>query len=337
MKIQANYSLKNINTFGLESIAQHFVEVSSVEELVKGISWAKENSFEILILGGGSNVLLPKSFEGLVIAIRIEGISVINETDCEWVIKVGAGENWHKFVMHCISKGWGGLENLSLIPGTVGASPMQNIGAYGVEIKDVFESLTALNIKTLKLETFDAESCEFGYRASVFKKRLKDQYIITEVSFKLSKDHKVNTSYGIIEETLMANGITTPTISDVSKAVIQIRQSKLPDPQEIGNAGSFFKNPVIPKEHYEKLSKDYSEIPGYQLVDWVKVPAAWLIQETGWKGKTFGEIGVHGEQPLVLVNYGEGQANEIIQLSQKIQASVLEKFGIQLETEVNFI
>ena len=292
----------------------------------------------ILILGGGSNLLFTKDFEGLVLHNAIKGMEVLNKNSTHSYIEAGAGEIWHELVLYAIDQNLGGLENLSLIPGTVGASPMQNIGAYGVEIKDVFHSLKALNIETLDERIFYHEDCEFGYRESVFKKALKGQYVILAVTFKLSKQPTVNISYGAIEETLKTMNIEQPNIKDVSDAVCAIRRSKLPDPAKIGNAGSFFKNPEITVSHFEILKTAYPLLPSYPTsLGYIKVPAGWLIEQCGWKGKTIDNYGVHPQQALVLVNYGNAKGNDIYQLSEKIKESVLGKFKITLETEVNII
>jgi UDP-N-acetylmuramate dehydrogenase len=337
MNIQENISLKPFNTFSLDKKARFFTSVNSREQLIEALIWSKNMGLEVFILGGGSNILLTKDINSLVIKIEISGIEVIKEdSDFIWV-KVGAGENWHNFVLHAIENNWAGIENLSLIPGTVGASPMQNIGAYGVEIKDVFHSLKALKRATLEQHEFDATACKFGYRESVFKNDLKGQFIITSVTFKLKKKPDFKLDYGAIKEVLAEDQKSTLSLRTVSNAVIKIRRSKLPDPKEIGNAGSFFKNPTISKEAWLKLKKAYPNIPGYELPEGIKVPAAWLIEQTGWKGKRFGEIGVHQNQPLVLVNFGTGDGNEIKLLSEKIQNSVAENFGIKLLPEVNYI
>jgi UDP-N-acetylmuramate dehydrogenase len=282
-------------------------------------------------------MLLTKDFEGLVIKLEIKGVHLVHENEDQLLVEVGAGEVWHDLVLHCIQQDWAGLENLSLIPGTVGASPMQNIGAYGVEIKDVFHSLTALHRDTFTVKTFDAAECKFGYRESVFKNELKDQYVITSVTFSLSKTPHFRLDYGAIQDVLLEKGVQQPTLKAVSDAVIHIRESKLPNPKEIGNAGSFFKNPSIPSTQYETLKAQYPSLPGYPSTEGVKVPAGWLIEQAGWKGKRFGEVGVHAKQALVLVNYGAGTGEEIKSLSEQIQASILEKFGIALLAEVNFI
>lgn len=336
--IQQNVQLKPYNTFGLEATARYFVEVSSVEELKKILQNTDYQHLPKLILGGGSNMLLTKDFEGLVIKINIGGIEKVSEDAEQVILKVGAGVVWHQFVMHCVEQNLGGVENLSLIPGTVGAAPMQNIGAYGVEIKEVFVELEALNLETFEIETFDLKTCRFGYRESIFKHEAKGKYIIVSVSFHLQKHPKFNVSYGAINDTLAEMGVTELSIKAISDAVIHIRQSKLPNPAEIGNAGSFFKNPEIAKTQFEALKEKFPNVPSYPVNETtVKVPAGWLIEQAGWKGQRFGNVGVHTKQALVLVNYGGGKGLEIKELSEKIQASVSEKFGINLHAEVNFI
>ncbi|GAB2501520.1 MAG: UDP-N-acetylmuramate dehydrogenase [Cytophagales bacterium] len=337
MKIIENHSLKAFNTFGIDKKSRFFTQAGDLDSLKKSLLWAREKGLQVLILGGGSNVLLTQDFPGLVIKIELKGIQVIQETSDEIWVEVGAGENWHDWVLYALKHNWAGIENLSLIPGTVGASPMQNIGAYGVEIKEVFESLNALDRESLDIVSFDSEACQFGYRESIFKHELKDRYVITSVVFRLQKEPKINVEYGAIQETLKKNGVKDLTIQAVSDAVVEIRRSKLPDPREIGNAGSFFKNPTISHEQFKSLKTDFPSIPGYPVDSGVKVPAGWLIEQAGWKGKKFGEVGVHAKQALVLVNYGNGDGKAIQELAQKIQDSVLEKFGIQLSPEVNFI
>ncbi|WP_317048727.1 UDP-N-acetylmuramate dehydrogenase [Reichenbachiella versicolor] len=329
-------SLQPYNTFGLDVKANYFLEFTSLEELKFGLNWSKDNSVENFILGGGSNILLTTDLDFLVMKNSLSGIGQIKEDKEHVWVKAQGGEIWHDFVMYCIDQGWGGIENLSLIPGSVGAAPMQNIGAYGVEIKDVFDSLEALNIETEQTEVFEAKACQFGYRESVFKRALKGKYVITSMTLKLSKQPRISVSYGAIEEVLKSHDITEPTIKDVSNAVIEIRQSKLPDPTKIGNSGSFFKNPVIPENQFEQLKIKHPNIPSYsQSSGDVKVPAGWLIDQAGWKGYRRGDIGVHDKQALVLVNHGGGNGSEIRQLSEDIKASIKEQFGITLETEVN--
>lgn len=336
--ILKNTSLKPYNTFGLEANAKLFVEINSTNELLYLLDSDEFKENKILILGGGSNVLLTQDFDGLVIKNNIKGIELIEETEDEVTIRVGSGEVWHAFVLYCVDKNYGGIENLSLIPGTVGAAPMQNIGAYGVEIKDVFVDLEAIDRNTQEIKKFDNKTCAFGYRESVFKNINKDQYFITHVTFRLNKKPKLNLDYGAIKDTLKELEVTEPSISDVSKAVIKIRQSKLPDPAEIGNSGSFFKNPIISRSEFEILRAKYPQLPSYPVDETsVKVPAGWLIEQAGWKGKTLGEIGVHKNQALVLVNYGNGKGADIQALSKEIQVSILEKYGINLHAEVNII
>jgi UDP-N-acetylmuramate dehydrogenase len=337
LNLQKNISLKSYNTFGIDALAKNFIEVTSLPELVKVIKQDKN----LFILGGGSNILLTKSISKTVVHLNFKGIELLNDVSDEnsVLVKAQAGENWHEFVLWCIEHDFGGLENLSLIPGNVGTSPMQNIGAYGTEIKDTFHSLEALEIATGKIKTFDKEACNFGYRESVFKNIYKDKFIILNVTFKLSKNiHQLNTSYGAIQEELTKNNITEPSIKDVSDAVITIRESKLPDPKEIGNSGSFFKNPVISKEAFDLLQQKYPSIPHYIVSDdAIKVPAGWLVEQCGFKGKRFGDAGVHKNQALVLVNYDNATGKEIYDLAQRILQAVYEKFQIQLEIEVNII
>lgn len=335
MNIQENISLKEYNTFGIDVNAKRFVSITSVYQLQQLIKEEKD----IFLISGGSNMLLTKDIETLVVHINFKGISIDQQNHNDVYITVNAGENWHEFVLWCVSLNYGGLENLSLIPGNVGTCPIQNIGAYGVEVKDTITKVEAIEIKTGKLVSFSTEECQFGYRNSIFKNKAKGKYILTSVSFKLTKNnHKLNTSYGAIESELSSKGITNPTIKDISDAVITIRQSKLPDPKEIGNSGSFFKNPVISKEHFEKLQKNYPSIPSYVISDTeIKVPAGWLIEQSGFKGKRFGNFGVHEKQALVLVNYGDASGKEIYELAQKIQHTIKGTFDINLEIEVNII
>jgi UDP-N-acetylmuramate dehydrogenase len=335
MNIIQNQSLKNYNTFGIDTNAQQFVSVNSISELKDILSKNKE----IFILGGGSNMLLTQDISKLVVHINLKGREIVEENDDFAIVKARAGENWHEFVLWCIDQNFGGIENLSLIPGNVGTTPIQNIGAYGVEIKDTMFSCEALNKKTLAIEMFTNAQCKFEYRESVFKNELKDQYIITSVSFKLSKrNHNVSTTYGAIETELVQQNIKNPTLKDVSNAVIAIRKSKLPDPKELGNSGSFFKNPIVSNEIYEKAKALHPEMPHYVVSEThVKVPAGWLIEQAGFKGKRFGDAGVHKNQALVLVNYGTATGAEIVALSKNIQQTILEQFGIAIEAEVNII
>jgi len=333
--IQTNINLKEYNTFGISVKAEMFAVFSSTEELKQILSF--RNNKKLLVLGGGSNLLLTKDFDGLVIKNEIKRFEVIEETASEVIVESGAGENWHEFVLNCIDKGFGGIENLSLIPGSVGASPMQNIGAYGVEIKDVFESLSAYHIASGEIHYFDKKKCEFGYRESIFKNKVKGEYIILTVTFRLTKNPTINSSYGAINEQLKVMGIENPTIQELSAAVIAIRQSKLPDPKIIGNAGSFFKNPTVEIALLEQIQKNYPDIPNYPAVNGKKLAAGWLIEKAGWKGRTFDNYGVHKLQALVLVNYGNCTGQEIFDLSSQIIQDVFEKFGVLLEREVNIL
>lgn len=332
---QKNIDLKNFTTFGISAFAEEFAVFSTVEELIRLLDETKK---PLTILGGGSNLLLTKNIDGVVLKNEILGIEVTEDHTDFVILKVGGGVVWHDLVMHTIDKQYYGLENLSLIPGSVGASPMQNIGAYGVEIKDCFLKLEALHISDKKIETFTKEQCEFGYRESVFKRKYKGQYIITNVYFKLSKIQTLNTSYGAIDAELNTKGISIPSIKDVSDAVIAIRKSKLPNPSELGNAGSFFKNPVVAKSIYEKIKQSYVDVPSYPINEFeLKIPAGWLIETAGWKGKRIGDCGVHTKQALVLVNYGNATGKEVFDLSQKIIDDIYQKFQIQLEREVNIL
>ena len=337
MTIQNNFSLKKYNTFGIEAKAKQFVAVHSIEDLNTIL---KEHQSEPkFILGGGSNMLLTQDIQALVIHIDLKGKKVLKEDDDFVWVESQAGENWHEFVLWTIDQNFGGLENMSLIPGNVGTTPVQNIGAYGTEIKDTFVSCEAMTIATQVMKTFSKEDCHFGYRESIFKQEVKDQFIITSAVFKLTKrNHKINTSYGDITKELEKQNVTTPTLKDVSNAVIAIRQSKLPDPATLGNSGSFFKNPIIPKEQYEKAHALHPEMPHYVVSETeVKVPAGWLIEKTGFKGKRFGDAGIHKNQALVLVNYGNATGQEILAVSRDIQSTVLKEFGIAIEAEVNVI
>lgn len=335
MNYQTNFSLKNHNTFGIEAKAKSFVAISSIADLQEALQ-ANNNVF---ILGGGSNMLLTKDIEQLVVHVNLKGIEVVNEDNSYVWVKAMAGENWHEFVLYCIANNFGGVENLSLIPGNVGTTPIQNIGAYGVEIKDTLFSCEALEIKTLEEVMFLNENCAFGYRESIFKNELKNQYIITSVTFKLTKEnHILNTSYGAIEAELALKNIENPTLKEISDAVIAIRESKLPNPKVLGNSGSFFKNPIVPVAVYEKANKQFPEMPHYPVSEgFVKVPAGWLIEQAGFKGKRFGDAGIHKNQALVLVNYGNASGQEVLNVSKEIQKSIFEKFGITIEAEVNVI
>ncbi|ARV10292.1 UDP-N-acetylenolpyruvoylglucosamine reductase [Winogradskyella sp. PC-19] len=337
MIIQENISLKNYNTFGIDAKAQSYVDIRTISDLQTVLKSESSNPF--FVLGGGSNMLLTKDIEALVIHLNLKGISIFDKTNDYAIIEAKAGENWHDFVLWCLDKNLGGIENMSLIPGNIGTAPIQNIGAYGVELKDVFHSCEAINISTQEIKTFTTEDCNFGYRESVFKQNLKGQYIITSVKLKLSKgNHRLNIDYGAIKSELEKLKITKPSIKDISRAVISIRQSKLPDPKEIGNSGSFFKNPVISKEEFKQLQNNFPQVPHYVISEkQIKVPAGWLIETAGFKGKRFGDYGVHNKQALVLVNYGNALGKDIYDLAKLIQQTVFRLFSIKIETEVNII
>jgi UDP-N-acetylmuramate dehydrogenase len=336
--IQENVDLSGYTTMGVKASASFFSAFESVETLRSVTEFAKKKELELLILGGGSNLLFVGDFSGLVAVNKIQGREIISEKDNEIRVKVGGGVNWHEFVLYCVEQGWGGIENLSLIPGTVGAAPIQNIGAYGVELKDVFYSLEAFDLESRELRTFNREQCNFGYRDSIFKKELKGKVVITSVTFSLHKDHTPDYSYRSLHEELEQSGISNPTIEQVSNAVIKVRQSKLPDPAEIGNTGSFFKNPVISVYQFDELKITHPDLPGYPVSErLVKVPAGWLIEQAGWKGFREGDAGVHDKQALVLVNHGSATGEEIWELAGKIRASVLKKFDVALTPEVNII
>ncbi|AQG81243.1 UDP-N-acetylmuramate dehydrogenase [Spirosoma montaniterrae] len=341
VNIQSHVCLKPYNTFGIDVRARYWVEVNHEDDLPALLHLTEFLDTPKLILGGGSNVLLCHDFDGLVVKMSIQGIDVVREDDEHIYLKAGAGIVWHELVMYCVERGYAGMENLSLIPGTVGAAPMQNIGAYGVELEQIFDSLTAVHIKTGDIQTFNHADCAFGYRESVFKHNLKGQYIITSVTFRLAKQPTFHTRYGAIRETLADMGVSDEnlTIRAISDAVMHIRRSKLPDPADIGNAGSFFKNPEIPQTQFEALKAQHDDLPGYPLADTdrVKVPAGWLIERAGWKGYRSGDAGVHAKQALVLVNYGKATGDEILNLARQVQSSVQERFGISISPEVNVI
>ena len=337
MEIHNQFSLKNYNTFGIEAKAKQFVAVHTIDDLRLVLQQnATEKKF---VLGGGSNMLLTQDVDALVIHIDLKGKKLIQENeDFVWV-ECQAGENWHEFVLWTLRQNFGGLENMSLIPGNVGTTPVQNIGAYGTEIKDTMVSCTAIKIDSQDMKTFLNADCHFGYRESIFKQEAKDQYIITSVVFQLTKrNHKINTAYGDIQAELSKNGIDNPTIQDVSNAVIAIRQSKLPDPKELGNSGSFFKNPILLKSDFEKIHAKFPDMKYFEISETeVKVPAGWLIEQAGFKGKRFGDAGIHKNQALVLVNYGNATGQEILNVSKDIQETIFNTFGIRIEAEVNVI
>ncbi len=337
MQLQQNISLKPYNTFGINVFAQYFASFTTVDELAELLSPINHQP-STLILGGGSNILFTKNFEGLVLKNELTGISLINEDANYYYVKAAAGEVWHNLVLHCIANNYAGIENLSLIPGNVGASPMQNIGAYGVEIKDIFHSLEAYHIKDKTIVSFTLQDCQFGYRESIFKHQLKGQFVILNVTYKLRKQPIFNTSYGAINAELAQMGVTELSIKAISQAIINIRSSKLPDPKQIGNAGSFFKNPQVSKFRLHVMQESFEKIPAYPVDDMhYKIAAGWLIEQCGWKGFRKGDAGCNPLQALVLVNYGNATGQEIFDLSTDIIQSVAAKFGITLEREVNSI
>ncbi|GEP91418.1 UDP-N-acetylmuramate dehydrogenase [Chitinophaga terrae (ex Kim and Jung 2007)] len=338
MQVSENVPLRSYNTFGISAKARYFSTFSSADELQELTHRQKEDNLPQLILGGGSNILFTRNFDGYVLKNQVMGIEKVGEDDDYVYVKAGAGENWHGFVKYCLDADLAGVENLSLIPGNVGASPMQNIGAYGAEIKDVFHELEAFHLRDQHIVKFTNAQCEFGYRESVFKKQFKGQFAILNVTYRLNKTPRFNTSYGAIYDELEKMKIEKLTIQAISQAVINIRTSKLPDPAQIGNAGSFFKNPTIPRAQFQQLEAEYPKIVAYPTdSDHVKLAAGWLIEQCGWKGYRLGDAGVHIRQALVLVNYGNASGKDVYDLSQQILESVQEKFGVLLEREVNII
>ncbi|MBG8553843.1 UDP-N-acetylmuramate dehydrogenase [Hymenobacter guriensis] len=336
--LEPNVSLRPYNTFGLEVKARWLARFRSVEELRALLALPEVQQAQKLILGGGSNLLFTRDFDGVVLKNEISGLDIISQDEETALVRAGAGESWHGLVQYTLEQELSGIENLSLIPGTVGAAPLQNIGAYGAELKDTFDHLEALEIATGQLRTFSQAECGFGYRESVFKGPLKNQFIVTGVVLRLRRRHQANVSYGAIRTTLDDMGIgPEPTPRQVSEAVVSIRRSKLPDPTEIGNAGSFFKNPELSQQKYGELKAHYADLPGYPVPGGVKVPAAWLIEQCGWKGRRLGAHGVHDRQALVLVNHGGAQGEDIRNLAFEIIASVREKFGVELHPEVNIL
>jgi UDP-N-acetylmuramate dehydrogenase len=334
VQIRENISLKPYNTFGIDVVARSFAEFNSTEQLQQ-VTNEKDQKQKMLVLGGGSNILFTKDFDGLVLKNELKGIEVVQESEKYVLVKAGAGENWHRFVLHCIANNYGGLENLSLIPGNVGASPMQNIGAYGVEIKDVFYELEAWHVHDRHMKTFSKEECHFGYRESVFKNIYRDQFVITSVTYRLNKNPAFNTSYGAIRQELENMGVEELSLEAISQAVINIRTSKLPDWRMLGNAGSFFKNPQVPMEKFLSLKDAYPGIVAYPQGSGMKLAAGWLIEHCGWKGYRKEDAGCYQKQALVLVNYGHATGKEIYDLSSEIISSVKNKFNVELEREVN--
>ncbi|MFT3822750.1 MAG: UDP-N-acetylmuramate dehydrogenase [Chitinophagaceae bacterium] len=338
MQIDQNISLRQYNTMGIDARARYFSRFSSQEQLAQLLDEFTANGQQHLVLGGGSNILFTHDFDGLVLKNEISGIHIVKEDEDYVYVKAGAGENWHRFVQYCIGRNWAGVENLSLIPGNVGASPMQNIGAYGVEIKDVFESLEAYHIHEQHVQTFSAQDCAFGYRESVFKRKYRGQFVILSVTYRLSKRPHFHTTYGAIQHELEKMNLAQLSIQAVSQAVINIRTSKLPDPAEIGNCGSFFKNPSVEQHVFEKLKEQFPAIVAYANADGtMKLAAGWLIEQCGWKGVRRGDAGCHVKQALVLVNYGNASGQDIYNLSEEIVQSVKDRFGVELEREVNIV
>jgi len=331
MNLLENISLRKYNTFGIDVSAKHFLEANSVSDIQNYLG--EKKSSPLLVLGGGSNILFTKNFDGTVLKNNLKGIELLKEDSENYFVKAGGGEVWHEFVLHCIKNNYAGVENLSLIPGCVGAAPIQNIGAYGVEQKETFYELEAINLKENKKVVFKNSDCQFAYRDSIFKHEAKNKFIITSVTFKLNKKPKLNTSYGAINQELEKMGAEV-SIASISQAVCNIRRSKLPDPAVIGNAGSFFKNPIVANDKYELLKKEFQAIVAYKDNSGMKLAAGWLVEQSGWKGKSFGSYGVHKDQALVLVNYGGAKGNEIYDLSSRVLQSVKEKFGVELEREV---
>ena len=338
MNIIENYPLLKLNTFGVDVKAKYFTSINTINELIEATKTNVFKDLELLILGGGSNILFTKDFDGLVILNNIKGKEIISQNQQSIFLKIGAGENWHELVMYCVDNGWGGIENLSLIPGNTGTAPMQNIGAYGVEIKETFVELEALEISSGKIVKFNNSDCEFGYRESVFKNKMKNQYIILNITLELKKNPVLNINYGDVKAILESQNIKNPAIKEVSNAIISIRQSKLPDPKKIGNSGSFFKNPIVSLNLLELIKKKYPNVVNYEINEnEFKIAAGWLIERAGWKGKKFNNYGIHEKQALVLVNYGLANGMEIFELSEKIILDIKDKFGITLEREVNII
>ncbi len=337
MLIQENIQLSSYNSFGCEAKASYFCTVKRKDEIDECMSWCKHQNKPFLILGGGSNILFTNDFDGLVIKMEIKGIKLLNETSTNVLISVGAGENWHLLVKYCVQKGWGGLENLSLIPGTVGAAPIQNIGAYGVEAKDSIQKIIAYDTLSNQWITLHKESCHFGYRNSIFKQE-KNKYIISEVCFLLQKQPNLRTDYGAIRDVLHKKQIKQASIQDISDAIIEIRSEKLPDPSVLGNAGSFFKNPTISQAQYNQLKASHPKLIAFPISNSeYKIAAGWLIEEAGWKGKKLGPVGSYEKQALVIVNYDHATGKEIFNFSESIIQSVNNMFGIQLEREVNIV
>ncbi len=336
-EIQKNVDLAPHNTLNVSANAKLFAELHSQNQLRQVLQF-NESDNPVFILGGGSNILFVEDYDGLVLQINIAGKEVVKEDNKHIWLQIGAGENWHTTVQYCVEKGWGGIENLSLIPGKAGATPIQNIGAYGVELQQVFDSLSAIDLMNGSKHVFHKKDCKFEYRDSIFKRDWKNKFAITDITLKLDKEPRLNTSYGAIKTKLEENEIENPTISDISKIVIEIRNSKLPNPTRLANAGSFFKNPVIDDRAFQQLKVEFPNIPGYAINETkTKVPAGWLIEQTGWKGKVIGKVGTYRQQALVIINHGNASGKEILKLAQKIQTTVADIFDIELVPEVNIV
>jgi UDP-N-acetylmuramate dehydrogenase len=333
-----NQSLRNLNTFGVEAKAKLFAEVFSEDDLVKLLSNEKLKIERKFILGGGSNILFTKDFEGMIIKVSISGINVIEENDESVLIEAGAGVIWNEMVRFCVERNFGGIENLTLIPGTVGAAPIQNIGAYGQELADTFILLNGVFVETAEKKTFSKNDCKFSYRSSIFKEELKNEFIVTSVRFRLSKNPKLNKSYKTLSAYLSDRRISNPTIKDISNAVAEIRKSKLPDPTKIGNAGSFFKNPEVNHETFEELKLEFSDIVSFPSESGkIKISAGWLIEKCGWKGKRVGDVGTSPDHALVICNFGNATGAEVMEFAMRIKEEVANKFGIKLDEEVNIL
>ena len=336
--LRQNHSLKNLNTFGVDVKAKLFAEIYSEDELIEILSDVKFKSERKLILGGGSNILFTKDFEGIIIKVSISGIKVVDEDENSVIVEAGAGVIWDELVKFCVSKYFGGIENLTLIPGTVGAAPIQNIGAYAQELADTFVSLNGIFSKAGEKKIFSKNECRFAYRSSIFKEEFKNEFIISSVRLKLSKSSKTNTSYKALSDYISKKGLANPTIKDVSTAVAEIRRSKLPDPEKIGNAGSFFKNPFVSKELFQKLKSEYSDIISFNVeTGQIKISAGWLIEKCGWKGKRVGDVGTSPDHALVICNFGNATGAEVLEFAMRIKEEVANKFGIKLEEEVNIL
>lgn len=337
--MKTNVSLKPYNSFGFDAIAQYFVEINAIDDLQTIIKNGVMQEHKTLILSGGNNVLFQDEvFDGLVVYVNTKGIEILQEDENEVIVRAQAGEDWPEFVRFCVSKGWHGVENLAHIPGKVGAAPVQNIGAYGLELKDSFLQCEAMDLTTGETKVFTKEECRFGYRESIFKGELKGRYVITSVDFMLKKNAPLHLEYGNIKAYLAQNGIESPTLQQLHDAICAIRDAKLPDVKQIGSAGSFFKNPVIDRAQFEALQKNYPDMPHYDELDGrVKVPAGWLIEKAGWKGWHNEHVGVYDKQALVLVHYGGGKGQDIVELAHRIQDSVEKEFGIRISPEVNFV